>query len=566
MLAFYGHISNNRIPEFKSLPSFKGTISDCGTYEIFSYKTDNTYLVFSDIIKHTSFPSINEEADVLALSTGHIYEWYDGSQNSSDKELSSEVLTRYLKYGISSLRTCKGHYSIAIIDLRFKPMPKVFLLKDRLGFSPLYCYSDSNGISFSSRPESIGTSGLHYSPVLNTDALAQAFYYGFVFKNNSFFLDVSDITGGQLYTYQNGVFSIIKNGPEVDWPSSSARHYSECIDLIAEGSKSAIKRFCSYCKHPIEILLSGGADSRLLLNCLLYYNYEFKAISEFHFDLDEPDVSTAKSLSEYAGFDLIIRQSKELNQEVTSNMLGKICCNDNIPTHTIKGLGSIPNAFFPRERRNLSLSLKAFKTINPFTPHFYSKLSQHIDQMSDNCISRRHEKNDDQKLVAHNYSNLLGTFLRSSETDMHACPQNRFLGTMHLPYLDEDVIIAMSRLPDMLPSIKNKFFTKMFDRHFPGYPKVPLVHKFISKKYQALTSKVGDYGKNRRCKMSLHDDQLDKEYETYARDILFKPSNNLLGTVISDKCLEAPFFPKHFSLTIIFWHAWAERYFPSFSL
>jgi hypothetical protein len=563
MLSFYGFVGKNVSILDSSRQNLQNTLTDNGTYKYNSIVTDDIFLAFSDYT-HWSQPLIHISSEkVFVLATGHLYEWSDGHPNSSDKELCQEVLRVYLEHGITALQGCKGKFSIVIIDQRYESPGKVFLLKDRLGYSPLYYNNDSDGISFASRAESIGVSGI-YRPQLNADAIAQAFCLGVVFEGLSLFNDVHNLTGGKLLTFYNGKCSITDSTSPLLWPEEPANHYLDCVNALAESTLQAVRRVGLYCKKPIRFFLSGGADSRLILNCLLRQGQNFYAVTEYEFQENEPDVLTAKALQEAFGFTLRVEKSHTREQEVTSNMLGRIYAHEDRSIFTIKGFGDPRNWFKPMEVKSQGMAEKAFGAISPFTVEFMNKLTCDLKTMSDKYIDRRSEKTQMQKIFTHNMANLFGTFLRSTETDSHARPQNRFLGTLHIPYLDEDAVTATADIPPMLPSKKIKLFTEVIRRHFPEHPDVPIIHKFMTKKHQAMTSKVGETGENIQCKMAIHDHDLYNAYEMPARKILKDPANGLLGNIISENCLEAPFFPPQFSLSVIFWDAWKKLYFPSF--
>jgi hypothetical protein len=567
MLAFYGYVGKNVELIDPNNQSLQCTLTDKGIYKYNFIKTSEIFLAFSDFRYWGAQQPVGDTSTkVYALATGHLYEWSDGKPNSSDKELSHEVLKVYLEKGINALHGCKGKYSVVIIDQRYELPGKVYLIKDRLGYSPLYYSYNADGIHFATFAESIGVCGL-YKPQLNIDAIAQAFYMGIVFEGNSFFKEVNNLAGNQMIAYSQGMSSLTDCHARLEWPEEPAAHYTECIDVLAESMLNAVRRLGAYSQKPLKLLLSGGADSRLILYCLLQQGYHFYATSKYDEYEDEPDVSTAQELQRVLGFDLKIEKNIALNKDVITNMSGRIFATLENDSHAIRGHAYTTSGDRwnnPLEVKNYNVAENAFKGIIPFTKEFLAELSCEIREMSDLYIKKRTECSWEQKKYAHNMSVYTSTFLRSTETDTHARPQGRFLGTFHMPYLDEEVVIATSKIPKIMPLQKIKLFNEVFRRYFPKYPYTPIVHKFTSKKFQRTTSKVNENNQKQIYKLKSNNDEFCKDLEGHARKLLMEPSCKLLGTIISENCLKAVDFPIQFSLSIIFWNNWQKLYFPSF--
>ncbi len=567
MLAFYGYTGKKTKKLHGFEQSIWKTLTDHGKFKYHDHREEDLYIAFSDYKNHSPRLAVDQTNQVYVLATGHLYEWSDGRANSSENELSEEVLKIYLEQGIKPLQSCIGHYSIAIIDKRYAETGKVYLLKDRLGYSPLYFFCDSEGIAFASRAESIGVSGI-YKPQLDADALAQALYLGIVLDQKSFFADVRNIDGGQLLEYQNGECRISDPAKPFPWAEQPAARYMDCVDDLADSIKKAMYRLNRYCKKPLRLYLSGGTESRLLLSCLLHQGSDFEAITQYDITPDDdPDVSTVKELQETLQFSLTIEKSETQDAEVTAGMLGEIISDKNNEVHTIVGHGWTTSGDRwnkPIEEKNMAASKQAFGGTSPFKTEFLNGLTSDIQEMSKKTIKKRQNQKWEQKIYGHNMNVYCSTFLRSTETDTHARPQNRFLGNLHLPYLDEESVIATAKIPPMLPSKKIKLFEEVFRRAFPEQLKVPLLHKFESKKCQTVTTRVGNTERYNGKEVLFPFRQLHTVYEKHARKMLKDSSNGLLDRVVSENIQDAPFLPVHFSLGIIFWNSWKKLYFPSF--
>jgi hypothetical protein len=567
MLTFYGYVGSKipQVSEFEKIINKSLTNNDGFKYG--SYKDKDVFLTFSDFKESSLLPAIDRTKQVIILAAGHLFEWADGRPNSSDKNFEQEILKEYLLYGLNGLKGCKGKYSIVIIDKRYCNC-RVYLVTDRCGFFPFYYHSDIDGISFATQAESIGVSGI-YKPRLNVDAITQVLSMGVVYNRKSFYDDIQGIPSGNLITYQNGECLATQFMEPMPWPEKPLNNYLDCVDSFAEAIKNSTRRIGTYCKGSLILKLSGGCDSRVLLGCLLSQKQDFQAVTNYEFDQEiDQDCLSAKKLQKLFGFPFMVTQSTvSANEEIGDMMLKRFgVIKGTHKEYKLTGSGSadfLERWIKPFEQAGIIASERAFGLQTSFTKKCLDSLSFDIKEVSRKILENRINNYYGSESYKHNMDVVFCTFLKTDDT-AKSRPQQLFLGNCLYPNFDEDVMIAVANYPLLLPGRKVKFFTEVLKRHFhPDLSKVELTHlldKSTPEPGRKGTFKNSDFYSGREL-LRLYPDT-KKKYEEKARKILSEPNNYLLGNVLSEQCLKAPFFPIHFSLAIIYWNSWKQLYLP----
>ncbi|QDH78255.1 asparagine synthase (glutamine-hydrolyzing) [Echinicola soli] len=171
----------------------------------------------------------------------------------------SEVLLRWLKmHGTSGIRSLQGMYALVFIH---KENKEVIIARDPHGKKPLYYFHQNTRWLLSSEARSIISSGL-IPKRLDKAQLLPYFYSRHSFPDKSFFQQIQQVFPGKVI--------------QLDFEGNITREH--CTEIPTQSQKLPDKnRFRSLItdavlKHfqadvPVGILLSGGADSSLLLQC-----------------------------------------------------------------------------------------------------------------------------------------------------------------------------------------------------------------------------------------------------------------------------------------------------------
>jgi len=202
---------------------------------------DNTmWIVFNGEIYN--FPELREELE----SKGHRF------RTRTDTEI---IIHLYESYGRECVGKLRGMFAFAIYDFRSRTL---LLARDRLGKKPLH-YSLSDGtLHFASEIKSILSVAPELS-VIDQEALAQYFYYGYIPDPYTAFKHIRKIPPGHWLEFSNGSIQIQRYW---DLPSfgSLALPETDCLDLLEQTLTDAVRmRLIS--DVPLGALLSGGVDS-----------------------------------------------------------------------------------------------------------------------------------------------------------------------------------------------------------------------------------------------------------------------------------------------------------------
>lgn len=211
----------------------------------------------------------------------------------------SSLTLCYENKGVLSSDDVEGHYIAAIYNHREKSL---FISNDAFGLQPLYYHEKDGAIFFCSEAEAFIKCGL-VKPMLDVNALAQCFVLGCIIGSNTLINDIARMRPNTeleanldkrvfrrgSYKFRTG-FKII-----------SLKDAYELLDrYIDESIMNAVRSFGD---DEVVLRLSGGLDSRLILNFLIENKVRFKAITyDNPFREEQEDLKYASMLSEKFGF------------------------------------------------------------------------------------------------------------------------------------------------------------------------------------------------------------------------------------------------------------------------
>jgi len=203
---------------------------------------DNYHLVWNGALYNA------DELRNLLLTEGESFE------SRSD----AEVLAKWLKQkGSEGIRDLQGMFALVFVD---KVRQKVFIARDQYGKKPVYYYRRNNQWIVSSEAKAIAFSGLVKREI--DEAQFLPYYYSrHSFPDYSFFKGIRQVLPGKVL--------------ELDWEGNILEEkvlaHSLGQDIIPDKKYFKTVLTDAVLKHfqadvPVGILLSGGADSSLLLH------------------------------------------------------------------------------------------------------------------------------------------------------------------------------------------------------------------------------------------------------------------------------------------------------------
>lgn len=170
--------------------------------------------------------------------------------NYSDTEVLFDLLCTV---GIRIVEELKGMFSFSFAD---RDRNLVYIVRDTLGFKPLYISKVDGGYIFSS--ETFGLKDF-VSTGVNSNAIIDYLYYGYVNHLNPLYENIQEIKPGYIYEIKGGNLRKEKYEYKTE---KNERSFSEILDSsISDWLSSDTK---------IALGLSGGIDSNLILLSALH--------------------------------------------------------------------------------------------------------------------------------------------------------------------------------------------------------------------------------------------------------------------------------------------------------
>ncbi|AWW30875.1 asparagine synthase (glutamine-hydrolyzing) [Echinicola strongylocentroti] len=171
----------------------------------------------------------------------------------------SEVLLQWLKtHGASGVKALQGMYALVFVHRESK---EVIIARDPHGKKPLYYFHHNNRWLLSSEARGILASGLTPKR-LGSGQLVPYFYSRHSFPDKSFFQQVQQILPGKVL--QLDFEGNITGEFQTEIPSHHQK-LPDKEDFRSLLTDAVLKHFQA--DVPVGVLLSGGADSSLLLQC-----------------------------------------------------------------------------------------------------------------------------------------------------------------------------------------------------------------------------------------------------------------------------------------------------------
>ncbi len=230
---------------------------------------------------------INEEREIIIALEGYIFIpkeiknelniIYPALNKDNDYEYLPYL---YKKYGNKILEIINGSYNLFLYD---KKSGKCLLANDRLGFYPLYYYSNNKYLIFSSKIEGILSSGYMSKIEFDNVTFAEHLFFGYPITDNTYIKDVFTLPNATLLEIENGKMKQSKYWQIGDDYNTNHLSKIQSFEAINFALDSAIKKIASL-SNKIACSITGGWDTRVVLSYLLpdyreqLYCYSFGSI------------------------------------------------------------------------------------------------------------------------------------------------------------------------------------------------------------------------------------------------------------------------------------------------
>ncbi len=208
-------------------------------------------------------PLFNEDGSIWLVFNGEIYNFQElrielearghRFRTHSDTEV---VVHLYEDLGADCVKRLRGMFAFAIYDERRR---RLFLARDRLGKKPLHFALHNRQLFFASEIKAI----LAVAPelaTLNSHALLQYFYFGYVPDPNTAFGPIQKLPPGHTLEFADGAINIRQYWDLPEYGTHTPHSEEECLEELQRQLEEAV-RIRLIADVPLGALLSGGVDS-----------------------------------------------------------------------------------------------------------------------------------------------------------------------------------------------------------------------------------------------------------------------------------------------------------------
>lgn len=420
--------------------------------------------------------------NVYVALSGNVYD----VKGVSGSDLLERILNAYYEFGDDFAKYLSGIFVVLIYDV---PNKRMLAANDILGLQPFNFTRVKDGILFSSEAECFTKSGI-VVPRLDYDSIAELFTIGFVMQDRTLLKGISHLMPNSVLQVDRGGCrqrkcsfnkADVGEGPE-DW----------CRDINDLLRTAVVKQ----AKHieavdgVLELSLSGGLDSRIIMNYLLKNGINFKAIT-----CDDPngvhkdDVAYARNLSDKYGFEHDIYTKKPGLATEINRILQPVSFNLT-KTKEMTGYAAEIMKGEYLERVKIRSSREAESLLRfLFTERFISGLTMNANDAASG-IARSIQLESEEKRAERFFIDHLGSSFRREEPPQHR-PKHLFLNYSVFPFLDTELIDYVSALPFSELSDK-KLYMNMVRTYHPELLDVPstTVDRLDSAIKEVFTSRV----------------------------------------------------------------------------
>ena len=163
-----------------------------------------------------------------------------------------------------------GWFNIFIYDTKKESS---LLINDPLGYLPLYVYDSEKYFIFASKLESILSSGLMDRIEFDKSTFAEHLFFNYPLSDHTYVKNVQTLSNAETIRISDGEVKIKKY-----WSIEEFYHFNpvgekQSIEMINEGLSNALNKVNKRAAGKLNLSLTGGWDSRVVLS---YYLPELK--------------------------------------------------------------------------------------------------------------------------------------------------------------------------------------------------------------------------------------------------------------------------------------------------
>src|SRR5450432_2563125 len=212
-------------------------------------------------------PVFNEDRTVWIVFNGEIYNFPELRKDlearghrfytNSDTEV---IVHLYEDLGADCVHKLRGMFAFALYDERNR---RLLLARDRLGKKPLHYALSDGRLLFGSEIKTILAAAPELAK-LNSDALLQYFYFGYIPDPATAFSPIQKLPPGHVLEFEAGKIKIRKYWDFPEYGTYSPASEEACLEELEHRLAEAV-RVRLIADVPLGAMLSGGTDSSVVV-------------------------------------------------------------------------------------------------------------------------------------------------------------------------------------------------------------------------------------------------------------------------------------------------------------
>jgi asparagine synthase (glutamine-hydrolysing) len=292
-------------------------------------------------------PMTNEDRRLWLVCNGEIYNYLElfadlkkkghVFRSNSDSEV---ILHLYEEEGESCVQKLNGMFAFAIWDRKNRVL---FAARDRLGIKPLYLYSTSKRLIFSSEVKAIlEDESVPRTP--NTLALSDYFFCEMALAEKTMFAGINQLEPGRTLTVKDGNVTINKYW-DIVYNYNTPRPEQSLMEELSTLLEDAVRIHCRS-DASLGCHLSGGMDTSTIVSLASRYRNDLKTFSiKFDGDKYYDETIYAKAVEDHVGAKYIestprARDLSKLLPSLIWHMDGPMLSDGGFAYHAASSLAS----------------------------------------------------------------------------------------------------------------------------------------------------------------------------------------------------------------------------------
>ena len=214
------------------------------------------------LLDQTTGISFSADNKIVVAAACNIFD-FPQDQSIKKDNTADIILSMYQKFGELSFKNINGQFSAAIWD---STKNRFILVRDHLGFEPLFYFWDGKDLIFSSSLRSL----INYKDIgnhLNFRAIRNYLLFNYNPGLDTFINNVKKVRPGHILIFENGGLSL-KQYWSLSYQHQDGRPLEDYSEELVQLTKNAVRIRSQETSSDPGVFLSGGMDSSSVVGLL----------------------------------------------------------------------------------------------------------------------------------------------------------------------------------------------------------------------------------------------------------------------------------------------------------